>query len=176
MPEVDRNQPALIGGLIVGVLSILPIAQAANICCCLWALVGGATAVKLYINRSPTPVTWAEAAKVAALAGVLGAIIRIFLGTPLDLATFPAQIVAMERFAQGMADPLRQQWLEILNELRQLPAGQLVVRFLLPISLFWALILLVFTALGGLLGVVLFEKRRGAIPPASGGFDERANP
>src|SRR5581483_11001530 len=160
MPEVDRNQPALIGGLIVGVLSILPIAQAANICCCLWALVGGATAVKLYVDRSPIPVTWAEAAKVAAIAGALGAIIRIFLGTPLDLATFPAQLVAAEKIAEGMADPMRQQLLETLNQLRQLPAGQLVVRFLLPISLFWAVILFVFTEIGGLLGVVLFEKRR----------------
>jgi hypothetical protein len=176
MPDVDRNQPALIGGLIVGVLSILPIAQAANICCCLWALVGGATAVKLYINRSSTPVSWAEAARVAALAGVLGAIIRVFLGTPLDLATFPAQIVAMEKFAEGMADPLRQQLLETLSQLRQLPSGQLVVRFLLPISLFWAVILFVFTEIGGLLGVVLFEKRRGQTPTAPGGFDEGANP
>jgi hypothetical protein len=176
MPEVDRNQPALIGGLIVGVLSILPVLQAANICCCLWALGGGAVAVKLYINRSPAPVTWVEAAKVAALAGVLGAIIRIFLGTPLDLATFPAQIVAMEKFAEGMADPMRQQWLEVLGQLRQLPSGQLVVRFLLPVSLFWAVILFVFTELGGLLGVLLFEKRRGARPPAPGGFDEGMNP
>ena len=176
MPEVDRNKPALIGGLIVGVLSVLPIVQAGNICCCLWALVGGATAVKLYVDRSPTQVTWAEAAKVAAIAGVLGAIIRIFLGTPMDLATFPAQIVAMEKFAEGMADPVRQQWTEILSQLRQLPSGQLVLRFLLPISLFWAVILFVFTELGGLLGIVLFEKRKGPTPTAPGSFDDGANP
>jgi hypothetical protein len=175
MPEVDRNQPALIGGLIVGVLSVLPIVQAGNICCCLWALVGGATAVKLYIDRSPEQVIWAEAAKVAALAGLLGAIIRIFLGTPVDLATWPAQIMAMEKFAQGMADPQRQQLLDLLSQLRQMPAGQIVLRALLPASLLWAVILFVFTEVGGLLAVVLFEKRKGPTKTAPGGFDDGAN-
>jgi hypothetical protein len=175
MPEVDRNQPALIGGLIVGVLSMLPIVQAGNACCCLWALAGGATAVKLYIDRSPEQVLWAEAAKVAALSGLLGAIIRIFLGTPIDLATWPAQIMAMERFAQGMADPQRQQLLDLLSQLRQMPSGQIVLRALLPASLFWAVILFVFTEVGGLLAVVLFEKRKGQTPAAPGGVDEGAN-
>lgn len=176
MPEVDRNQPALIGGLIVGVLSVLPVVQAANVCCCLWALVGGATAIKLYIDRSPAQVTWAEAAQVAAIAGLLGAIIRIFLGTPIELATWPAQIMAMEKFAEGLADPQRQKLLELMSQLRQLPIGQLVLRFLLPASLFWAVILFVFTELGGLLGVVLFEKRQGPTPAAPGGFDDGVNP
>ena len=175
MPEVDRNQPALIGGLIVGVLSVLPIVQAGNACCCLWALAGGATAVKLYIDRAPEQVLWAEAAKVAALAGMLGAVIRIFLGTPVDLATWPAQIMAMEKLAQGMADPQRQQLLDFLNQLRQMPAGQIVLRALLPASLFWAVILFVFTEVGGLLAVVLFEKRKGPTPAAPGGFDNGAN-
>ena len=57
MPEPDRNQPALIGGLIAGLLSVLPVVQAANMCCCLWAWVGGATTAKLYIDRSP-PVSY----------------------------------------------------------------------------------------------------------------------
>jgi hypothetical protein len=175
MPEVDRHQPALIGGLIAGLLSVLPVAQAANACCCLWAWAGGALAVKMYVDRSPQRVSWEDALKVAAVAGLLAAIIRIFLGTPLDLATVPAQIGFMEEFANHMAEPQKQRVLEVLNEMRGLTSGQLLLRYLLPISLFWAVLLFVFTLLGGLLGVALFEKRKEQMPgsfqgPGDGGM------
>ena len=164
MPEADRNHPALVGGLIAGLLSVLPVAQAGNACCCLWAWVGGSVATRIYISRAPQRVTWEEALKVAAIAGLLAAIIRIFLGTPMDLAFMPAQINFMEEFASKMAEPQKQQMLEVLSELRGLSSGQLLLRYLLPISLFWAVILFVFTLLGGLLGVALFEKRQ--TPPS----------
>jgi hypothetical protein len=164
MPEPDRNQPALIGGLIAGLLSVLPIAQAGNVCCCLWAWVGGAVAIKMYVDRAAQRVTWEDALKIAAVAGLLAAIIRIFLGTPLDLATLPAQLSWMEEFASNMADPQKQRLLEVLSELRGLSSGQLLLRYLLPISLFWAVVLFIVTLLGGLLGVALFENRREPPP------------
>jgi hypothetical protein len=175
MPEVDRNKPALVGGLIAGLLSVLPVAQAGNACCCLWAWVGGAVAVKLYVDRAPQRVTWEDALKVAAIAGLLAAIIRVFLGTPMDLATMPAQIGWLDEFANSMADPQKQRLLEVLNELRGLSSGQLLLRYLLPISLFWALILFGITLLGGLLGVALFEKRKEQTPDSFGGSSEDGN-
>lgn len=178
--ESSSQQPALIGGLIAGFLSVLPIAQAGNACCCLWAWVGGAVAIKMFVERSPQRVTWEEALKVAAIAGLLAAIIRIFIGTPIDLATIPAQIRWMEEFANGMADPQKQRMLELLSELRSLSSGQIVLRYLLPISVFWALILFVFTVLGGFLGLTLFEKRAKTLPQpfndSDDDFDSRPNP
>ena len=38
-------QPALIGGVVMGVLSALPIVSGGNLCCCLWVVSGGAEAV-----------------------------------------------------------------------------------------------------------------------------------
>jgi hypothetical protein len=40
----DRTQPALFGGLVMGVLSALPIVSAGNWCCCLWVVSGGLVA------------------------------------------------------------------------------------------------------------------------------------
>ena len=40
-----RYQPALLGGLFIGVLSSLPVVGAANYCCCLWVVVGGVLTV-----------------------------------------------------------------------------------------------------------------------------------
>ena len=34
-------QPAFAGGVVMGVLSALPLISAGNICCCLWVIVGG---------------------------------------------------------------------------------------------------------------------------------------
>ena len=42
-------QPALVGGLVMGVLTALPIISAGNLCCCLWVLSGGAVAA--YMRR-----------------------------------------------------------------------------------------------------------------------------
>jgi hypothetical protein len=36
-----KAQPVLVGALLMGVLSGLPIIAAGNICCCMWVLSGG---------------------------------------------------------------------------------------------------------------------------------------
>lgn len=165
MPEPDRSQPALIGGLIAGLLSVLPVVQAANMCCCLWAWVGGATTAKLYIDRSPQRVSWKEAARVASIAGLLGAVIRVFIGTPIELATFPASLRAMEGLAKSLADPQKQRMLEMVSKLQDLSTAQALLQFLLPASVLGAMVLFAFTVLGGLLGVALYEKRSATPSP-----------
>ena len=37
-------QPALYGGLVMGVLSALPLISAGNFCCCMWVISGGLVA------------------------------------------------------------------------------------------------------------------------------------
>ena len=48
-----RHQPALLGGLFIGVLSILPYVQ---ICCCLWVIVGGVLVAYLQQQEKPEPI------------------------------------------------------------------------------------------------------------------------
>ena len=36
-----RFRPALIGGIVIGLLSSIPIVSIGNACCCLWVVLGG---------------------------------------------------------------------------------------------------------------------------------------
>ena len=56
----DRLQPAIWGGLFIGVLSALPLVNAVNCCCCLWVLVGGALAAYLRQQNNPYQIDAAE--------------------------------------------------------------------------------------------------------------------
>ena len=169
MAETDRNHPALIGGLIVGILSTLPVVNIGNVIFCMWALLGGAVAVRIYIKSSPKQVTHVEAARVAGLAGLLGAVIRVFIGMPIDLATLPAGMRWLEGLAAdpNMKADQQQKIKEALELLRGMTTGEQVLNFLLPAALLGATVLFGFTILGGVLGVALFEKRRDTLSEES---------
>ena len=160
MAETDRNHPALIGGLIVGILSTLPLVKLGNLFFCMWALLGGAVAARMYIQSSPKRVTHAEAARVAGQAGLLGAVINVFIGMPIELAMLPAGMKWLEGAMATMTPVQQQQIKEALELLRGMTTGEIVLGFLLPVALLGATILFGFTILGGVLGVTLFEKRR----------------
>src|SRR5918912_2144773 len=76
----NKIQPALIGGVILGLLSAIPFVNIANSCCCLWVLLGGTLSVYLYVKRSPTPVQYVDGLQLGAMAGVVGAIINLVVG------------------------------------------------------------------------------------------------
>src|SRR6476660_5767207 len=85
----NKLKPALIGGVVLGLLSVIPFVSAVNVCCCLWAILGGMLATFLYVKSSPTPVTAGDGAIVGALAGVVGALISLILGIPISMAMGP---------------------------------------------------------------------------------------
>src|SRR5689334_2371210 len=85
----NKLKPALLGGLIVGLLSALPFI---NYCCCIWAIGGGLLAGMLYIKASPTPVPTGEGAIVGALAGVVGGVIYLIIGLPIAFFFGAAQM------------------------------------------------------------------------------------
>src|SRR5919205_431635 len=77
---MNKLKPALLGGLIVGLLSAIPFV---NYCCCIWGIGGGLVAGLLYIKGSPVPVPTGDGAIVGALAGVVGAVIYLIIGLPI---------------------------------------------------------------------------------------------
>src|SRR5262249_57366653 len=82
----SKLPPALVGGLILGILSAIPFVNLGNACCCLWVLIGGIVAAKMLINQSPVlPVGAGDGAAVGALAGAIGAAADLVLGGPLAL-------------------------------------------------------------------------------------------
>jgi hypothetical protein len=142
----NKLKPALLGGLIVGVLSAIPFI---NYCCCIWSIGGGALAAYLYIKSSPIPVSTGDGAMVGGLAGVVGGIIYLILGLPIALVF-------------GMAS--------MTESLNRSGVNLPISGFLLIIvaAIVGAIILALLATLGGVIGVAIFEKRKGdglAPPP-----------
>ena len=155
----NKLKPALIGGVLLGVLSVIPFVSALNLCCCLWAIVGGMLASYLYIKSSPTPVSVGEGAILGALAGIIGAVISIVLGVPIALAMGPTMRNLMVTLLRNV-DPQQADMMR-----RQFEASGNAIAPIIIQSLIAGVLLFVFAIIGGLIAVPIFEKRKAAGPP-----------
>ena len=75
----------LVGALVMGVLSALPIIAVGNVCCCLWVISGGVVAAYVLQQGQPQPITPADGAFVGFLAGLLGAFVYLVISVPIDV-------------------------------------------------------------------------------------------
>lgn len=141
----NKLKPALLGGLIVGVLSAIPFI---NYCCCIWSIGGGALAAFLYIKSSPVPVKTGDGAMIGGLAGVVGGIIYLILGLPIAVFFGMA----------AMEDQLTRTGVH-------LPFSGVLL--MIVAGIVGAIILALLATLGGVIGVAIFEKRKGngSVPP-----------
>src|SRR5205085_11451489 len=94
-------QPAIIGGVVLGLLSAIPFVNIVNICCCGWAILGGMLAGYLYIKGSQTPVTTGEGAKVGVIAGAIGAVIYFIIGLPLAVLMGQAMVAMIVNIGEN---------------------------------------------------------------------------
>ncbi len=165
--DLEWKQPALVGGLIVGIASALPGISALNCCFCGWALIGGAIAVKMKINESARPLQAGDGARIGLYAGVIAAVVFIVIATPIILSGFATDFSmrVMEGVANRLNNPeLQDAMAAALAETNEMsPAQRLGAS--IPILLGQAIIQGGFTVLGGLLAIQLFEKRRDLPPP-----------
>ena len=164
----NKVKPALIGGVLLGLLSVIPFVNALNVCCCLWAILGGMLASYLYIKNSPVPATPGDGAILGALAGVIGAVISIILGIPINYAMGPT----MRNLLLGLVENMDRQQAEMMR--RQLEMSGDSVAALIINALILGFLLFIFSLIGGLIGTALFEKRKGGAtppppPPMTGG-------
>ena len=150
----SKLKPALLGGLIVGVLSaIFSQIPIVSVCCCIWSIVGGTVAGLIYIKGSPTRVPTGDGAMVGALAGLVGAVIYLIISLPLALFLGAAAI----------EDALKKSGVEVpLSGALLLVIG----------ALLGAICLIILSTVGGLLAIPIFEKRKDDAtppPPTTGG-------
>jgi hypothetical protein len=156
---MGRYTPALLGGLLIGVLSSLPVVSAGNLCCCLWVIVGGLLTVYLQQQNRPDPLETSEAIVGGLLAGVIGAIISGLVG------------MLMMSFTGGIWQPEVQRALEenpdIPPEMREFMTRILTGQGLgLMLMLVYLPIYAIFAMLGALLGLAFFRKKPPVVPPA----------
>ena len=145
----NKLKSAAIGGLITAIFSVIPFIST---CCCLWATLGGGVAAFFYVKWSSTPVSTGDGAIIGALSGLVGGLIYLIIALPMTLLFGAAQIEDALR-QTGVQAPLSGIALGIV--------GTLVV----------AVILVLFSTIGGLIGVAIFEKRKGGNePPPPPGF------
>ena len=155
----NKLKPALIGGVVIGILSAIPFVSAANLCCCLWAILGGMLATYLYVKNSPTPANAGDGAILGALAGVVGGVIAFVIGVPVAYAMGPTMRNLMVSLLENM-DPQQADMMR-----RQFEASGDAIAPLLIQGLITSILLFLFAIIGGLLGVPIFEKRKGGAPP-----------
>ena len=155
----NKLKPALIGGVALGILSVIPFVGALNLCCCLWAILGGMLATNLYVKSSPTPVNAGDGAIVGALAGIVGAVISFVLGVPIDYAMGPT----MRNFFVKLVENVDPQQADMIR--RSMEASGDAIAPIIIQGLIGSVLLFVFAIVGGLLGVPIFEKRKGGMPP-----------
>ena len=142
---MNKLKPALLGGLIVGILSAIPFL---NWCCCIWAIGGGLLAGMLYIKSAPVPVKVGEGAVVGVLAGIVGGILYFLISVPIGYFFNSAQIEEA-----------------LVRAGVQLPPGLSGLALFVLGGLIGGLWLLVLSVIGGLISVPIFEKRKDGPPP-----------
>ena len=156
------TQPALIGGVIIGVLSALPFISAGNLCCCLWVVSGGGVAAYLFQQNTTAPMTPSDGAIVGLLAGLAGTLVRTVISIPIDFVAGPMEQAMVQRVLDmGTLPPEARNILERIGQGGM--GGAFYVIEKIVGLMFWAFIGAIFATLGGLLGALIF-KRQG--PPA----------
>ncbi len=152
----SKTQPALIGGLVIGVLSALPIIAAGNYCCCLWIVGGGVLAAYLLQQNSIEPITQGDAAVTGLMAGLIGAGVYLVISIPITFLIAPMQRQVLDRILDN-ANGVPPEFREFMSRSVAGPLA-IVIGFLTHLVLG-----AVFATIGGLLGAVFFRK---ALPPA----------
>jgi hypothetical protein len=169
----NKLKAAITGGVILGLLSSIPPINFVNVCCCLWVLLGGVIAARSLIKRSPIlPVTTGDGAAVGALAGVIGSAILLIISVPLALMGVGEGITYsfLEWIGDAANNPeAREQIRQVITEMQRQAATQSVGQRLMQAIFAWAITAVIyigFATLGGIIGVALFEKRKGQpMPP-----------
>jgi hypothetical protein len=126
---MGRYQPAILGGLFIGVISGLPFISIINACCCAGVIAGGVLVTYLLQQNSPVPVATSEAAIQGLLAGVLGGIVMTLITAALASVTGPVlfdQIRDQISSNNDLPPDLRDNMLRFLTGTNMMVLGVLV--------------------------------------------------
>jgi len=156
---MSRHQPAILGGLLIGVLSSLPIISAGNICCCLWVVAGGALTVYLQQQRTPEPVQTGDAVVGGLVAGLIGGLITCIASYIMFMILGPvvqSSLAAVQDQIESNPDMPAATREMVQNIIRMMAGGgAILIKALITLPVY-----AVFSMLGALLGTALFRKKQ----------------
>jgi hypothetical protein len=155
-----KLQPALLGGVTIGVLSALPVINLAN-CCCAWILFGGALAAYLMQQNHPEPIMIGDGAIVGLLSGIAGAFVWLIASIPIGMAMAPLQSRMAQETLRNTADlpPELRALLEQFSGAPAIGVGMILMFFVMLV------ICTLFGMLGGLFGALMFRKTPPPVVP-----------
>jgi len=176
MNEEKMLKPALIGGVLLGILSSLPFINLFNCFCCAWVIGGGVLASYLYVKDSPFPVTLGRGLILGLLTGLIGTLVTALFFAPFYLM--------MNRAGGGVIEQIRRTIEQLPNmppetreTFRSLSERGGMDAFFLVLGFVCMLITYSLAAmLGGLVGVALFEKRKPNEAPVTPLYQPPPNP
>jgi hypothetical protein len=157
-------QPALVGGVLLGITSAFPVIEWLNCACCLLVIGGGLLASYLYLRDYPTnvdPMTYGDGGLLGLLTGLIGGLVWAAVEIPL---TYFKNYLGMD-----LQDLARLETLlgdtKVPPFLEDFVAGGALGLGVLLVSLFLQLIIaIVFASVGGIIGVALFGSKTPADP------------
>ena len=167
----SKLQPAILGGVAIGVLSALPVVNLANFCCCAWVVFGGGLAAYLMQQNFPGPISPGDGAIVGLMAGAIGAIVGSILAIPISLAMGPFEMRIFEQMMETSRD-LPPELRDVFEQMKGGMAGGAMMGAAFIFTLLFSLFFYsAFGLVGGLLGATIFKKDvPPPQPPAPGGF------
>ena len=141
----------------MGVLSALPIVSAGNLCCCLWVVSGGVVAAYILQQNQVASIGPGDGALVGLLAGIVGAFVYLLLSIPITLLVAPMERRVLQRILENTGN-MPPEFREYVGT--YLGGGiRIVIGFILMLF-----VGSIFSAVGGLLGAVIFRK---PLPPGT---------
>jgi len=160
------QQAAIVGGLVIGVLSALPIISVGNVCCCMWVVSGGLVAAYVFQQHHAVPMTAADGALAGLLAGLVGAAVYFLLSIPLDLILGPMERAMVQRVVDmsgNMPSEMRDMFERYSDRSVATGFAFFLVRRIVGF-VFMLFVGAIFSTLGGLLGSILFVRK---MPPGT---------
>lgn len=151
-----KIKPALIAGIVFGVLATLPYVSAVNMVCCALYIGGGVLAVYLWLKDIPRPeeTPYRDGAVVGVLTGLFGAVASTVVGTILRALGVGADDLAAAQQAMAEAGLELPPVVMDLLGMSGLSVGSVVLGLVGG-----AIIFAIFGAIGRLVGAAIFHKK-----------------
>ena len=158
-PKLEFGQPAVAGGMFLGLLSSLPFINAGNCLCCMWVLGGGGIAVFLLSKQRPSGISYGDGAFAGVLSGLFGSVVGTMVSIPVRIISdkiLGSQQQAIEeamRNVPGFEGPFRDLIMRVASP--EISITTLAFTFFSSLLLYS-----LFAMIGGILTVAILNKRK----------------
>lgn len=149
--------PALIGGAVAGILTGIPLI---NCLCCLWIVGGGVLAAYFLNKESSIVLTAGDGAIVGVFAGMVAAGVAFLISIPMA----PLDQALADR-AMEWASEYANQMPEFMDTLMEEGGWGSSLPFMLLELFVNVVVFSLLSALGGIIGISLFQKKTSPADP-----------